>query len=67
MSNLHKSPLFPFVPFALSFLSKDSMDRKYSLSRVASVALSVEGPAPGFGSGHDLMVPEIEPQVGLCG
>ena len=30
------------------------------------VAQSVKRPTPGFGSGHDLMVCEIEPQVGIC-
>ena len=30
------------------------------------MAYSVECPAPGFGSGHDLMVRGIEPHVRLC-
>ena len=30
------------------------------------MALSVEHPTLGFGSGHDLMVHEFEPLVGLC-
>ena len=30
------------------------------------MAQSVEPPALGFGSGHDLMACEIEPHIGLC-
>ena len=41
------------------------MLNKYVL-RGAWVAQSVERPIPDFGSGHDLMVYEIEPRVGLC-
>ena len=31
-----------------------------------SVQASVKHPTLGFGSGHDLMVCEFEPHVGLC-
>ena len=30
------------------------------------MAQSVKRPTPDFGSGHDLLVCEIEPRVGLC-
>ena len=42
------------------------MDER-NTSRGAWVAQSVERLALDFGSGHDLGVCELEPQVGLCG
>ena len=60
--NIHQAPKRAF-----SLVTKFHFDLHLKgPTQGAWVARSVKRPTLGFGSGHDLTVPEFEPRIGLC-
>ena len=51
--------------FLIGYEGTGSQTRKYEILWGTGVVQSVKLPTPDFGSGHDLLVPEFKPHVGL--